>query len=78
MPEVLEELRIKQKTEQMRAYLNNLAKGGAKISLEGYSLPIAQMAKVMSVCEGFCYMPDIDADDDGTILEVRFDRVSLS
>lgn len=78
MADALETLRKKQKEEQVRAYLDSLVKRGAKISVEGYTLPFAQMVKVLSVCEGYCYMPDITAENSESGLEVRFDRVSLS
>lgn len=78
MTDPLEELLRENMLNDLQAYLNQLSQTGAKISVEGYSLPIREVAKLITLSEGICYMPDFLTNDDGDLVEVRFDRVRLT
>ncbi|MBO4903131.1 MAG: hypothetical protein J5518_10090 [Lachnospiraceae bacterium] len=78
MKDPLEEIRIEQRQQEAYAYLDTLSKAGMRVSVEGYYLPLAQMAKMISLSEEICYMPDFVTDTKGKLVEVRFDRVALT
>lgn len=78
MTDPLEALRKEHRQQEVSAYLNCLSRKGTKISVEGYPLPLAQMARVISLSEGICYMPDYLTDEKGNLVEIRFDRVYLT
>ena len=51
---------------------------GALVSQGGkYLSPIDQMEKIRALFEDLRYMEDFMEDDEGNIIEVRFDRVSI-
>lgn len=51
---------------------------GALVSQGGkYLSPIYQMEKIRALFEDSRYMEDFMEDDEGHIVEVRFDRVSI-
>ena len=68
MTDPLETLLQKNRQREVKAYLNRLSKSGTKLSVEGYSIPLSQMAKVISLSEGVCYMPDYLTDEDGDLV----------
>lgn len=78
MTDPLEELVRENRQKDLQVYLSQLSQTGAKISVEGYTLPIREVAKLITLSEGICYMPDFLTNDDGRIVEVRFDRVRLT
>ena len=51
---------------------------GALVSQGGnYLSPVSQMEKIRALFEDLRYMEDFMEDDEGNIVEVRFDRVSI-
>ena len=51
---------------------------GALVSQGGkYLSPASQMGKIRALFEDIRYMEDFMEDDEGNIIEVRFDRVSV-
>jgi hypothetical protein len=51
---------------------------GALVSQGGkYLSPVSQMEKIRALFEDLRYMEDFMEDDEGHIIEVRFDRVSI-
>lgn len=78
MSDPLEELLRENLQIETQAYLNRLSQTGAKISVEGYFLPLREVAKLITLSEGICYMPDFLTNDDGDLVEIRFNRVRLS
>ena len=78
MTDPLEELLREKMQQDIQAYLNQLSQNGAKISVEGYALPLMEVAKLITLSEGICYMPDFLTNDEGDLVEIRFDRVRLT
>ncbi|MCR5790736.1 MAG: hypothetical protein K6G83_12675 [Lachnospiraceae bacterium] len=53
-------------------------KKGALVSKGGeYLSPIYQMEHIRALLEDLHYMEDFMEDEDGNVVEVRFDRVSI-
>lgn len=75
--DILEETIRERMRQQTQQYLEELSQNGTRISVEGHCLSMQQMAGLFTMNEGFCYMPDYLTDDDGKIIEIRFDRVRL-
>ena len=73
----IEELQRQQRQEKIRTYLDHLAGIGARIAVEGLMLSTDEMARVMAVSEGFCFMPDFKTDKQEKLFEIRFNRVIL-
>ncbi|MDO4187909.1 MAG: hypothetical protein Q4D29_02865 [Lachnospiraceae bacterium] len=69
------------KEEQKRKYesLLNILKGyegrGIRVTVEGILYPVQKCAEIMSYNEGDCFMPDINFDNLGRIVEVNYDRI---
>lgn len=63
--------------EDIQTYLKLLSREGVRVSIEGYVFPISKAAEIMSVNEEVCYMPDYLRDENGQLVEVRYDRVFL-
>lgn len=78
MTDPLEELLREEMQQDLQAYLNQLSKCGAKISVEGHALPLREVAKLITLSEGICYMPDFLTNEEGDLVEIRFDRVRLT
>ena len=78
MTDPFEALRKKHRQQEVSAYLDDLSQTGTRISMEGYSIPLTQMARVITLSEGICYMPDYLTDEKGNLVEIRFDRVYLT
>lgn len=78
MTDPLEELLRESMQKDTQDYLNQLSQTGAKISVEGYFLPIRDVAKLITLSEGICYMPDFLTNENGDLVEIRFDRVRLT
>ena len=78
MTDPLEELLRENRQLETQLYLNQLSPTGARISVEGYFLPLREVAKLLTLSEGICYMPDFLTNDKGDLVEVRFDRVRLT
>lgn len=78
MTDPLEELLRENRQLETQLYLNQLSQTGARISVEGYFLPLREVAKLLTLSEGICYMPDFLTNDKGDLVEVRFDRVRLT
>lgn len=78
MTDPWEELLKENMQQEVNAYLDQLSQIGAKISVEGYALPLKQVAKLIALSEGICYMPDFLTNEDGELIEIRFDRVRLT
>lgn len=57
--------------------LTMYTKRGIIVTIEGYHFPVEVVADLISVCEGYCYMPDFLRNDDGNLCEVRFQRIKL-
>ncbi len=52
---------------------------GALVSKGGvYLSPTSQMGKIKALFEDMSYMTDFMEDEDGHVVEVRFDRVSAN
>ena len=77
MTDPLEELLRKHMQQEVRSNLERLFRAGTKVTVEGHHFPISEMARVISLSEGVCYMPDYLTDEAGKLVEVRFDRVRL-
>ena len=78
MTDPLEALQKNHMQKEVSAYLDRLSRKGTRISMEGYNIPLKQMARVISLSEGICYMPDYLTDEKGNLVEIRFDRVYLT
>ncbi|MCR5267156.1 MAG: hypothetical protein K6E16_01385 [Lachnospiraceae bacterium] len=78
MTDPLEELLKQQEQQDVLAYLNQLSQNGTQISVEGHVVPLEQLAKVISLSEGICYMPDYLRNEKGNLTEIRFNRVYLT
>lgn len=78
MTDPLEELLRENRQLETQLYLNQLSQTGARISVEGYFLPLREVAKLLTLSEEICYMPDFLTNDKGDLVEVRFDRVRLT
>ena len=58
-------------------YLLSTIQGGALVSRGGeYLSPSSQMDHILALFEDIGYMEDFMEDDEGRVVEVRFDRVS--
>jgi len=75
--DIFEETIREKMRQQTQKYLEELSRNGARISVEGHSLSMQQMAGLFTMNEGVCYMPDYLTDDSGKVVEIRFDRVRL-
>lgn len=78
MKDLLDDYVREHQQEETATYLDRLSREGVRIFVEGYPVPPALMARMISVSEGFCYMPDFVDNDRGKLVEVRFNRVSLN
>lgn len=74
---MLEEMLRERMQRETRSYLDQLSQKGARISVEGQVLSLNQIARLLAMNEGFCYMPDFQTDETGKLVEIRFDRVRL-
>ncbi len=63
--------------KDLQAYLKLLSQEGVRVSIEGHVFPISEAAKIMSVNEEVCYMPDYLRDESGQLIEIRYDRIVL-
>lgn len=75
--DLVNEYRKERKRQDVLAQLKKLSDAGMIITVEGYPLSLEETAKVLTVSEGVCYMPDYLNDEQGR-QEVRFNRVQLT
>lgn len=66
------------KYENLCDVLSGYEQRGIRVSVQGVELPVTKSAEIMSVHENACYMPDIIMDNVGKIVEINYDRVSLT
>lgn len=67
----------KQRYENLCDTLSGYEMRGIRVSIQGIQFPVKKSAKIMSVCEDDCYMPDIMMDGFGNIIAINFDRIAL-
>lgn len=70
----LEEMQ-KIRYEHLCSELGEYERQGVKISVQGVCFPVKKSAKIMSVNEGDCYMPDMSFDKFGRLVEVNYDKI---
>lgn len=61
--------------ENLCNVLGEYEKQGIKVSVQGMCFPIKKSAKIMSVSDGDCYMPDMILDKCGKLIEINYDRI---
>lgn len=66
------------KYENLCDVLSGYEKQGIRVSVQGVELPVTKSAEIMSVYENACYMPDIIMDNVGKIVEINYDRITLT
>ncbi|MBR4168429.1 MAG: hypothetical protein IKR47_01710 [Lachnospiraceae bacterium] len=75
--DVLKELVNVKKERDVLDRLKKLSDDGMVITVEGYLFSLEETAKVLTLSEGVCYMPDYLKNEQGKP-EIRFIKVYLT
>lgn len=66
-----------ERLQDMRRQLEEIAKDGTDLYLDGRRVSAAELAWTCCVNEDAVYMPDYVHDEDGRLTQLRYDRVKL-
>lgn len=61
--------------ENLCNVLGQYERQGVKVSVQGIQFPVKKSARIMSVNDGDCYMPDMILDRCGKLVQVNYDRI---
>lgn len=66
-----------ERLQDMRKQLEEIAKDGTDLYLDGRRVSAAELAWTCCVNEDTVYMPDYVHDEDGRLTQLRYDRIKL-
>lgn len=65
----------KARYESVYSELSEYVRRGVRVSVQGKEYPVGKSARIMTVNENDCYMPDMTFDEYGMVKRVNYDKI---